>query len=46
MINLYFLIAAVVAQIFNPTSELVMPTVFSTNKANAEVKAQLLTEEM
>ena len=35
---LYFLIPAVVAQTFNPTVELVIPTRTQTNKANAEIE--------
>ena len=42
MINLYFLIAAATAQIFDTISELIMPTVFSTDQGNAEIEAQPL----
>ena len=37
--------AAVNAQIFNPTAELVIPTETPTNEANAEIETQPLTAE-
>ena len=46
MIDLYFLIPAVTAQIFNSTAELVMPNGIPTNEANAEIETQPLTAEM
>ena len=45
IIDLYFWISAVIAQIFNPTAELVMPTRIQTNGANAEIEAQRVTVE-
>ena len=35
IIDLYFLIPAVIAQIFNPTPEMEMPNGTPTNEANA-----------
>ena len=43
MIDLYFLIPTVTAQIFIPTAELVMPTGIQTNEANAEIETQPVT---
>ena len=40
IIDLYFLIPAVIAQIFNPSAELVMPTGTQTNDANAAIATQ------
>ena len=40
MIGLYFLIPAVIAQIFNSTAELTVPTGTSTNETNAETQAE------
>ena len=40
-----FLIPAVIVQIFNPTTELAIPTGKPTNEANAETKTQPLTVE-
>ena len=37
IVNLYFLIPAVIAQSFIPTSEVVIPTSVTTNGANAEI---------
>ena len=45
LIDLYFLIPAVNAQIFNPTTELAIPTRTPTNDANAEIEIQPLTAE-
>ena len=38
IIDLYFLIPAVIAKIFIPTAELVIPTGTQTNEANEEMK--------
>ena len=38
IIDLYFLIPAVIAQIFNPTAELVIPIGIPNNKAKAEIE--------
>ena len=38
IIDLYFLIPTVIAQMFIPTAELVIPTGTQTNEANAEIK--------
>ena len=43
--DLYFLIIAVVAQIFNPTVELKMPTGVPAKEAKAELKRYLVTVE-
>ena len=43
VIDLYFLIAAVNAQIFNPTAEVAIPIGMPTNKAKAEIETHLLT---
>ena len=40
IIDLYFLIPEVIAQIFNPTAELVITTGIATNKVNAETETQ------
>ena len=40
IIDLYFLIPAEIAQIFNPTAELVIPTGTRTKEANAEIETQ------
>ena len=40
MIDLYFLIPAVIAQIFNPTAEIVIPAGTHTNEAIAEIETQ------
>ena len=45
IIDLYFLILAVTAQIFLPTVELVIPTGSQTNEANAEIETQPVTFE-
>ena len=45
IIDLYFLIPALIAQIFNPTAELVIPTRTQTNEANAKIETQQLTVE-
>ena len=45
IINLYFLIPAVVTQIFIPTAEHVMPAETQTNYANAEIETQPVAVE-
>ena len=45
MIDLYFLISAVIAQIFNPTAEPAMLTGILTNETNAEIETHPLTEK-
>ena len=46
IIDLYLLIPAVIAQIFNPTANLTTPIGPPTNEANAEIETQPLTAEM
>ena len=41
-----FLIPPVIAQIFNPTVELVIPTGTETNEVNAEIEIQVVTAEV
>ena len=43
--DLYFLIPVVVAQIFNPTAQLIMLTRKQTNEANAEIERPPVTVE-
>ena len=43
IIELFFLIPAVIRQIFNPTAELIMPTVIPTKEAKAEMEAHPVT---
>ena len=43
MIDLYLLIPAIIAQIFNHTAEFVMPTGTLTNEANTDIRTHLLT---
>ena len=45
IIDLYFLISAVNAQIFISTAKLVIPTGTQTNEANAKIKTQAVTFE-
>ena len=45
IIDLYFLIPAVIAQIFNSTAELAIPTGIPTNKAKAEIETHPVTVE-
>ena len=45
IINLYFLIPAVITQIFNPITNLVIPIGISTKEAKAEMKTQSATVE-
>ena len=40
-----FLVPAVIAQVFIPTAELVIPTGTQTNEANVEIETQLVTAE-
>ena len=43
--DLYFLIPAVIPQIFNPTKELFIPTGIPTKEAKAEIKIHPVTAE-
>ena len=45
IIDLYFLIPAVIAQSLIPTAKLVIPTGAQTNEANAEIETQLVIVE-
>ena len=45
IIYLYFLITAVIAQIFNPTTELVVPSETATYEINAEIETQPVIAE-
>ena len=45
MINLCFLIRAVIAKIFNSTAELAIPTEIPTNEANAEIETHPLKQK-
>ena len=45
IIGLYFLIRVVIAQIFNRSKDLVIPTGIATNEANKEIKTQPVTVE-
>ena len=45
LIDLYFLIPTVIAQIFISTPELVIPTGTQTNEVNAKVETQPITVE-
>ena len=45
MTDFYILIPTMIAQIFSPTAELIMPTGTKTNEANAEIKTQPVTVE-
>ena len=40
---MYLLIFAVIAEIFNPTAELIIPTGTQTNEAIAEIETQSVT---
>ena len=44
IIDLYFLIAAVNTQMFNPTSKLAIPIAISANEAKAEIETQPVTK--
>ena len=46
IIDLYFLIPAVITQIFIVAAELVIPAGIPTNEANAEIETQPVTAEM
>ena len=46
IIDLYFLIPAVITQIFNPIAELVIPTGISTKEAKAEMETHPVTAEI
>ena len=41
IIDFYFLLPAMIPQIFIPTAELIMPAGTQTNQANAEIEIQL-----
>ena len=43
--DLYFLVHAVITQIFIPTAELVIPTRIAASKVNAEIETQPVTVE-
>ena len=45
MIDLYFLIPAVIAQFLIPTADLLIPTGTPTNEENAEIEIQPVTVE-
>ena len=45
IIDLYFLIPALIPQIFVPTAELVIPAGMVTNEANAEIEMEPATVE-
>ena len=45
IIGLYFLIPALIAQIFIPLAELAMPIWVSTNEGNLDIETQPLTAE-
>ena len=46
IINLYFLIPAVIAQIFNPIAELVIPIGIPTKEAKAEIEIHPVIAEV
>ena len=46
IIDLYFLIAAVIARVFISMAELAIPTVTPINEANAEIETQPMTAEL
>ena len=43
--DLYFIIPEVIAQIFNPTEELLIPIEIPTNEGNAEIETQPVRAE-
>ena len=43
IVDLYFLIAAMIVTVFIPTAKLVIPTGTQTNEANAEIETQPVT---
>ena len=45
IVDLYFLIAAVIAQIFNPIVELIIPLGIPTKEAKAEIETHPVTVE-
>ena len=45
LIDLYFLITAVIAQIFNPIAEVVTPMVIPSKGAKAEIEIHPVTAE-
>ena len=45
MIDLYFLIPGMFAQMFNPTAELVIQTEIQINEVNTEIETQSVTAE-
>ena len=45
IIDFYFLIPAVITQIFNPIAKLVIPIGFSSKEANAEIQIHQITAE-
>ena len=44
IINLYFLIPAVMPKMFIPTAKLVIPAGTQTNEANAEIETQAVSK--
>ena len=46
MTDSYFLIPTVIAHIFNPAAELIIPTKTPVNKVNTEIETQPLAAEM
>ena len=45
LFDLYFLITAVIAQLFNPTAELAGPIEILTSEVKAEIETQLVIAE-
>ena len=45
LFDLYFLITAVIAQLFNPTAELAVPIEILTSEVKAEIETQLVIAE-
>ena len=45
IIDLYFLIPVIIAQIFTPTAGLAIPTEITISKANAEIETQPLKQK-
>ena len=46
IVDLYFLIPAIITQVSNPTAELVIPTGIPTNKIKAEMETHPVTAEI
>ena len=46
IIDLYFIIPTVIAQIFNPTSELVIPIRISSKEAKAKIEIHPVTAKI